>query len=29
VTVEESQDVEIATLAEVPEPEYAEPAEPE
>jgi uncharacterized protein YlxW (UPF0749 family) len=29
VTVEESPDVEIATLAEVPEPEYAEPAEPE
>jgi uncharacterized protein YlxW (UPF0749 family) len=29
VTVKESSDVEIATLAEVPEPEYAEPAEPE
>ncbi|HSE07988.1 MAG TPA: DUF881 domain-containing protein [Nocardioidaceae bacterium] len=29
VSIEESQNVEIATLAEVPEPEYAEPVEPE
>lgn len=29
VTIEETSNVEIATLAELPEPEYAEPVEPE